>query len=1513
MALLQAKPTEYAVPQVPALFKTHPRRSWSVLRRGDILASYDHVGTLLVGNYYDPNSLKEIINESPLLSLAQSYPTLASLHENGWVQVVHLVNGTLDTLDTGGLQAQAVLADDEFVVCISPYYFVLWQRSYLLSSPVVCAWQNPQAPRLQAVQASLCSLRSGQRIVLSDGASIQIWKFALSRSGRLDPSSQGSLCDLLFEARCPARISSLLESNGTIAAIADGRCYVWSIDTGSNWAVIDGAYGQPVCAISLDDAFLFVASGVSVALHQRLTAERLYELTRIDATTPNKPANRATAVLRVGRWAVVGTADGVVKLYDVNKEAFGEPIVQQRFAGAVESLTVGNGVLVVGLVLADGTGAGMLRLAVWRPPVQAFEPFTTSLEPLTVALSSLMILLQSVTATGEDVSELVATALRAETIVLNALSVTEPPYTLFADLLDGLEAYVALLSSLEQCNKLARTLASFRLRRRVERHDAMLHRRLDRLQDWLDADLQLTQELSLERPEFGAVPPKPQQALAGAIADPHARLFWQSHFGEHYVAEWRQLAQALRQAFQLTDADLSQLAGVLDHFKIGFVTQIKFSEFVNCFGPFSSLIWTFKAILAEGWFHGMLSIRESELLLAPQPEGAFLVRFLRPRLGAFALAFKHQGQINHSIVEPYALYYPQTLHGFYIDEADKTNPTIFGTLQELVREYNFCLKLPTPSLLSKQTWFYGDMTGEEATDHLAGAELGVFVIRFSSSGQYAVSFVDGTPDSGPASLAHVLITQHGGQFSVPGGEENAFGSVQELVKFYTAQGVFGEPLDRWERQQQVNEFAVEAQRSQALEAQVQQELTDRSARADAARKRDASLVAAKEQAERRRSQSPVGPAAGNLPLQRRDTGPVGSQRPPSLGLSPGSVARAVQSLDLNAQAQLASAAADQVRVRQQSMAAVPRRPSEPQAQSAAAVSASAGPIPQRPPLALASSVDLPPARPVSREFLHASMDSSIGPDGVGDDDEAEGDYVQDSWMVIAQLKESVTSNFRAVLDLKNAFDSCAVFEDAVRISKKIRDAGQHLENSFVAMNVPSQEVKDFIQSHQGLLPPKLETSPQLSAKLNKLRELAGQVVHKLIGSLYYLGSLLDSDFVTYDVDRMSGITSVLQGLTQIMYLTDMHGNPLSADAAARISLPTPPPAVGAGSDQDEGAAKHQRLLKKVIEEIIQTEREYVADLNVIVEVFFMPIMLKKIISQDDVKTIFSNVETFVNVNAQILQDWDARSPDADESHIIGDVFDKTSPYLKMYGTYCANHPTAVRRVNELNVANAEFAQTVKICETDPRCKHLSLMDYLIKPVQRLLKYPLLFRELLSHMPKSDVKTIELLNSTLEKIQKACTFVNEKQRESESVLKVYEIQDSIEGTKLDVNPARRFVKQGNANLRGDKGNFEPIHLILFNDVLLFTKQKLHGVGRSTSASYQVKIKINLEEARIVDVSDAGTMKNSVELSLPKKSYVLTTNLPQEKAAWLKELKALKKGLMKTKYASSRNLLAPATPK
>jgi len=156
-------------------------------------------------------------------------------------------------------------------------------------------------------------------------------------------------------------------------------------------------------------------------------------------------------------------------------------------------------------------------------------------------------------------------------------------------------------------------------------------------------------------------------------------------------------------------------------------------------------------------------------------------------------------------------------------------------------------------------------------------------------------------------------------------------------------------------------------------------------------------------------------------------------------------------------------------------------------------------------------------------------------------------------------------------------------------------------------------------------------------------------------------------------------------------------------------------------------------------EILTTERTYVKGLSTLHDVFLNPIRLtpkhlllkrsfsvknevnnssKRIITNEQIAAIFSNVDTLLGFHKEILTSLEERYKEWNEESKIGDTFLKVAPFLKMYLIYLNNYDNAMNTlaVCQKQVPFREFLDTVY---KDPRVEGLNIIAYLLLPVQSM--------------------------------------------------------------------------------------------------------------------------------------------------------------------------------------------------
>jgi len=260
------------------------------------------------------------------------------------------------------------------------------------------------------------------------------------------------------------------------------------------------------------------------------------------------------------------------------------------------------------------------------------------------------------------------------------------------------------------------------------------------------------------------------------------------------------------------------------------------------------------------------------------------------------------------------------------------------------------------------------------------------------------------------------------------------------------------------------------------------------------------------------------------------------------------------------------------------------------------------------------------------------------------------------------------------------------------------------------------------------------------------------------------------------------------------------------------------PAVGESSIDRK--VRHRQA---VLDEIVKTEQDYVSYIGLAIECFLKPAQQQNLIAQPKLNQIFSNIEVLHGVNSQLSQSLQKAQADGFQQSTISDCFLALADCFRMYADYCSNQQHAAEVYKKVISKDDNFAA---FCEnarkSEPRLNSLGLEDLLIQPVQRICKYPLLFRELKKNTPK-DHPEYEQVERVEAKLEEVATHVNERKRLAENHNKIVKIQSQLEGLmKFElVAPQRRFIHKGVVSLNAKDSQRM---LFLFRDLLVIAKKK-----------------------------------------------------------------------------------------
>jgi RhoGEF domain len=118
---------------------------------------------------------------------------------------------------------------------------------------------------------------------------------------------------------------------------------------------------------------------------------------------------------------------------------------------------------------------------------------------------------------------------------------------------------------------------------------------------------------------------------------------------------------------------------------------------------------------------------------------------------------------------------------------------------------------------------------------------------------------------------------------------------------------------------------------------------------------------------------------------------------------------------------------------------------------------------------------------------------------------------------------------------------------------------------------------------------------------------------------------------------------------------------------------------------------HQGTRDRIAEEILSTERKYVTALGVCIDVFLDPLEVqKKLITQDEIRFIFSDIRPIHFFNTKLAEDLAERLENWSSTQCIGDIFLKLIEFMKVYKLYVQNYSRSLTLLDKLQRKNPKY-------------------------------------------------------------------------------------------------------------------------------------------------------------------------------------------------------------------------------
>ncbi|OZC05299.1 hypothetical protein X798_07735 [Onchocerca flexuosa] len=367
------------------------------------------------------------------------------------------------------------------------------------------------------------------------------------------------------------------------------------------------------------------------------------------------------------------------------------------------------------------------------------------------------------------------------------------------------------------------------------------------------------------------------------------------------------------------------------------------------------------------------------------------------------------------------------------------------------------------------------------------------------------------------------------------------------------------------------------------------------------------------------------------------------------------------------------------------------------------------------------------------------------------------------------------------------------------------------------------------------------------------------------------------------------------------YVRVLNGNPSTSDALSFSYFP-----------------QSMRFLRaKIIQELMQTERDYVNLLQNIVEGFTEQCRRRNdLFSATHIQHLFGNIESIYALHCKFLRELEmAFNRNVPENSAVGAVFLRNvNFFIKLfsipeyhrikiqyfqrskffiYSEYCNNRPVSSAELALLN-EQSHYYQFFEACRLLRGMPKLPLEGFLLTPVQRICRYPLQLSELLKATPGSHIDR-EPVEAAVSAMKNVAAMINEKKRRLEGLQQIALWQMNVEGWRGPdlVETNSRMIHSGEMYCRCIVGGnivwHKDVLLFLFDQSLVICKKDL--IKRNF---YIFRDQIALDSATFLNCDDGKdsktglNLKNSWKLVTIGKEMIFTCKDHNSKVTWVENL-------------------------
>ena len=249
------------------------------------------------------------------------------------------------------------------------------------------------------------------------------------------------------------------------------------------------------------------------------------------------------------------------------------------------------------------------------------------------------------------------------------------------------------------------------------------------------------------------------------------------------------------------------------------------------------------------------------------------------------------------------------------------------------------------------------------------------------------------------------------------------------------------------------------------------------------------------------------------------------------------------------------------------------------------------------------------------------------------------------------------------------------------------------------------------------------------------------------------------------------------------------------------------------------------------------------------------LQIQEVINPDTIHYLFGNLNTLVDFQRRFLIQLEEIGEKPAEEQTFGQLFSQSEDQFTVYEPYCSNY----------------FSAQDLVVQEAPKLQKLAgilnpvyeLPSMLIKPVQRICKYPLLLQQLIKST-QPDWPHFEEMIEGLESVKRVTERVNETQRKHENIKVVDELKRRVDEMRTaQIDSFGALLLHEKMTIQQEDEAEKEMYIYFFERTMLMCKESKDATknkGNKSGISIKKKRRGSLQPKGLIVMSKIISVKN-----------------------------------------------------